>query len=436
MKLPKAICLLIILCLALTPAAQAQFNVDGQLVQRAEYRHGFGKLIEENEDAATFISQRARLSAQYEMEKFKFYVSVQDVRTWGNTSQVKLTDPHLSLHEAWAETFLTDNFSVKLGRQELNYDNFRFLGNLDWALQGRAHDFALLKYEKGTAKLHAGGGYNQDRESLSGNFFSTPNQYKVAQFLRYENVAGKLNFSLLFWNNGLQYSEVNNAGEITKSGVNYRQTLGLPTLRYQFGNTAVSGFYYHQLGKDLQGRGVNAYDASAQISHLFAIDTARGSNFRITLGMELLSGTDPSNPSAENNSYSPLYGTNHAHNGYMDMFYVGGRHENSVGLRDIFLRLRYDVNPKFFISLNTHSFNSFTPYSDYKDEHLGIETDLALGYLLNRAVSLQAGYSQFFQGNRLETLQNVQNPAGTQNWGYLMMIYRPNMKNKFIGLLF
>jgi len=436
MKIPKAFCLIIILCLAFTPAAQAQFNVDGQLVQRAEYRHGFGKLIGEHEEAASFISQRARINVQYGMERFKFYVSVQDVRTWGNTSQVKLTDNFLSLHEAWAETFLSDNFSLKLGRQELNYDNFRFLGNLDWALQGRAHDFALLKYEKGTAKFHAGGGYNQDREALSGNFFSTPNQYKTAQFLRYENVAGKLNFSLLFWNNGVQASEVNNVGEIINAGINYRQTIGVPTLRYQFGNTAISGFYYHQLGKDLQGRDVNAYDASAQISHLFAIDTARGSNFRITLGMELLSGTDATSPSAENNSYSPLYGTNHAHNGYMDMFYVGGRHENSVGLQDIFLRMRYDVNPKFFMSLNTHSFSSYTPYSDNKDERLGYEADLSLGFILNRAVSFQAGYSQFFQTERLEILQNVQNPAGTQNWGYLMMIYRPTMPNRFIGLLF
>ncbi|MGM1055416.1 MAG: alginate export family protein [Bacteroidota bacterium] len=436
MKIIGAISLTIILSIALIPAAHAQFNVDGQIVQRAEYRHGFGKLIEENEEAAAFIAQRARLNVQYELESFKFYVSIQDVRTWGNTPQVKPTDPYLSLHEAWAETFLSDNFSIKLGRQELNYDNFRFLGNLDWALQGRAHDFALLKYEKGALKFHAGGGYNQDNQSLNGNFFSTPNQYKVAHFLRYENIAGKFNFSLLFWNNGLQYSEVDNAGEIIKTGIHYRQTFGLPSLKYQLGNTGFAGFYYHQVGKDLQGRDVKAYDASAQISQNFPIDTTQGSNFRLTLGIELLTGTDPVDNATENNSFSPLYGTNHAHNGYMDMFYVGGRHENSVGLRDLFLRMRYDMNPKLFLSLNIHSFNSFTPYSENEDEHLGYETDLALGYILNRSVSLQAGYSHFFQSDQLENLQNVQNPAGRQNWGYLMMIYRPTMKNRFIGLLF
>ena len=427
-----------VLCLFPT-AAQAQFTIDGQIIQRAEYRHGFGQLIEENEEAAKFIAHRARLHVQYEMESFKFFVSVQDVRTWGNTPQVKLTDGFLSVHEAWAETFLSPNLSVKLGRQELNYDNFRFLGNLDWALQGRAHDFALIKYEKGTMKLHGGGGYNQNDQSLRGDFFSIPNQYKVAHFLRYENTFGQINFSALFWNNGLQFSELDPNSEVINTGINYRQTFGLPTLRYQLGNTTLSGFYYHQLGKDLVGREVNAFDASAQVSQNFNLDPEKGKNIRVTLGMEVLSGTDPNSTSGENNSFSPLYGTNHAHNGYMDMFYVGGRHENSVGLRDMFLRLRYDVNPQLFMSLNTHSFHSYAPVSPVNndlDKHLGYETDLSLGYILNSAVSLQAGYSHFFESNSLQYLQNVQDAAGMQNWGYLMMIYRPTMKNRFIGLLF
>ncbi|MFO7719077.1 MAG: alginate export family protein [Gillisia sp.] len=439
MKTTSAISLIIAISWALTNTAQAQFTVDGQLVQRAEYRHGFGKLIEESDEAASFIAQRARINVQYEVDSFKFYVSVQDVRTWGNTPQVKLTDGFLSVHEAWAETSLFENFSVKLGRQELNYDNARFLGNLDWALQGRAHDFALLKYEKGAMKLHAGGGYNQDDQKLSGNFFSIPNQYKVAQFLRYENAFGKFNFSALFWNNGLQYSQLDLNNEIINTGINYRQTLGLPTLRYQLGNTTLSGFYYYQFGKDRQGSDVNAFDVSAQVSQNFTLDPEKGQRLRFTLGIEVLSGTDPTSNNGENNSFSPLYGTNHAHNGYMDMFYVGGRHENSVGLRDVFLRMRYDMNSKLFMSLNTHSFYSDAPVSGTGNEpnkHLGYETDLSMGYVLNSAVSFQAGYSQFFADDNLEYLQNVQDASGMQNWGYFMMIYRPTMKNRFIGLLF
>ncbi|WP_218937552.1 MULTISPECIES: alginate export family protein [Antarcticibacterium] len=331
-----------------------------------------------------------------------------------------------------------ENFSVKLGRQELNYDNFRFLGNLDWAFQGRAHDFALLKYEEGAMKLHAGGGYNQDGQRLKGTFFAMPNQYKIAQFVRYENKWGNFNMSALFWNNGLQFSRVDENENILEEGVRYRQTIGLPTIKYQLGNTTLSGFYYQQLGEDVAGRKVQAFVASAQISHLFSIDPERSKSFRITAGFEILSGND-SNSNEKNRAFTPSYGTNHAHNGYMDLFYVGGRHENSVGLQDLFIRTRFDLNSSLFLSANGHSFSSYA--NVYRegvklDKHLGYEADLALGYILNKSVSLQAGYSQVFATNTLEHLQNLQDPAAVQNWGYLMMIYRPTMSNRFIGLLF
>jgi hypothetical protein len=35
---------------------------------------------------------------------------------------------------------LTEAFSMKLGRQEVIYDNSRIFGNVDWAQQGRSHD--------------------------------------------------------------------------------------------------------------------------------------------------------------------------------------------------------------------------------------------------------------------------------------------------------
>jgi hypothetical protein len=225
MKIYQIICSVIIVASLSMHEAQAQFSVDGQLIQRAEYRNGFGRLIEEGEEAAKFIAQRARVNAQYETEKFKFFVSVQDIRTWGNTPQVKLTDGFLSVHEAWAETDLSENLSVKLGRQELNYDNFRFLGNLDWALQARAHDFALVKYEKGAMKLHAGGGYNQEGQRLTGTLYTISNQYKSAQFIRYENQWDNFRFSALFWNNGLQYTVTDNANHVLSEGIRYTQKL-------------------------------------------------------------------------------------------------------------------------------------------------------------------------------------------------------------------
>ena len=339
-----------------------------------------------------FIGQGARVNAQYKMDNFRFFVSIQDVRTWGNTPQVKATDGFLSVHEAWAETKLLDKLSVKLGRQELNYDNFRFLGNLDCALQGRAHDLALLKYGEGNRKLHAGAGYNQEGERLSGTLYTMPRQYKAALFARYESVLSNFSFSALFWNYGLQYTVLDTAGQLIEKEIRYRQTLGLPTLKYQLGNTTLSGFYYYQFGQDVAGRPVRAFDASAQLSQLFPIKPDKGQKLRLTAGIEVLSGTDRRATVEVKNSFSPFYGTNHAHSGYMDLFFVGGRFENGAGLQDVFLRVWYDFNPSLFVSLNSHSFSTQAGvYQENKklSKSLGYETDLALGYILNEAVSLQ-----------------------------------------------
>lgn len=440
--------ILVGISLILTFSAQissAQFSLDGQIVQRAEYRHGAGRLIGADQTPASFIAHRVRLQTRYEMEGFTFYASIQDVRTWGNTPQVNAFDGFLSLHEAWAETSIGDHWKVKLGRQELNYDNFRFLGNLDWALQARAHDFALAKYEKGDMKLHIGGGYNQDAQRLDDNLFQTFDQYKVAHMLRYENTWDNFELSALFWNDGRQFVARDTLGVVVDRALNYRQTIGLPTLKYTFGNSLLSAFYYHQLGKDPVGKNVNAYDVSAQFTQTITSDAEKGSSFKAALGFEILSGTETTS-TAENNSFSPLYGTNHIFNGFMDLFFVANRFENNVGLQDYYLKGRYQYNPNFFVQLDAHLFYAQADVKAMRaeapsslqtlDPYLGTEVDFTLGYIHNRAVSVQAGYSQIFASNTLEILQGRSEYKNTQNWAYLMLIYRPTMKNRFIGILF
>ncbi len=122
---------------------QAQFEIGGQLIQRAEYKHGFGKTIEDTLESARSINQRLRLQMSTS-PKSQFFGSIQDVRLWGNTSQIKLSDGLLSLHEGLVSVALDSAWVLKIGRQELNYDNVRFLGNLIEAMQARAHDLPLL----------------------------------------------------------------------------------------------------------------------------------------------------------------------------------------------------------------------------------------------------------------------------------------------------
>jgi hypothetical protein len=73
---------IVLILVLLQDVVMAQFFLDGQILQRGEYRHGFGRLIDESEEPAMFIGHRARLHASYKTENLTFFVSIQDVRTW------------------------------------------------------------------------------------------------------------------------------------------------------------------------------------------------------------------------------------------------------------------------------------------------------------------------------------------------------------------
>ncbi len=419
--------------------ASAQLTWGGQLLQRAEFRNGYGKLIDTAQSPAVFVGQRARIEATYSLEKVRFHVSLQDIRTWGSTPQANASDAFLSVHEAWSEIQLDSNWTLKLGRQELNYDNSRFLGNLDWVLQARSHDMALAKYERGNFKLHIGAAYNAAAESLVDQPYAVPNQYKAAQMLWMEDHWGKFQLSFLFWNNGLQYTHTDSIGEVTAQGVRYSQTIGLPTIRYESGNFTLSGFYYQQLGVDVADRTIQAYDASAQGSYLFDLNKEKGIALRTTLGGELLSGTAQDATDNVNRSYSPMFGTNHVFNGYMDNFFAGGWPAHATGLLDVFLRVRYDFNKRTFVSMDIHEFQTAANVikdGQKMDGQLGNEIDLSFGHIVNDVLSVQAGYSQMFATTTLEKVEAVPTMANVQNWTYIAILIRPKMKKRFTGLQF
>ncbi|MBL0339867.1 MAG: alginate export family protein [Bacteroidetes bacterium] len=421
----------------ITKTTSGQFVFNGQLIERGEYRHGYGSAIDKEADPAAFISQRLRLEGSYKLSKLTFYTSIQDVRTWGSTSQLNISDNAFSLHEAWAHIQLDTNFSLKVGRQELVYDNSRFLGNVDWALQGRSHDFALLKWVRKNTKIDIGAGYNQDGEALSGNILTVTNQYKTALLFRVEQKLGNFDFSFLVWNDGRQYTKKDSVGNVTDDEIRYSLTIGLPTIRYKLNNTTFSGSFYNQSGKDVKNNTISAIEAGLQVAHVFKFNESKGTQLKITLGGEYLSGTASDNTSTTNNSFAPLYGTNHMHNGYMDQFYVAGRHENSVGLIDGYLKFKYDFSSSAFIGINGNMFNAANEVyntTGKMDSYLGTEIDFTAGYVLDKSISFQLGYSQMFGTATIQHLQKAKNPDSVQNWAYLMLIIRPNSDKKFIGL--
>ncbi len=409
----------------LVQVAEAQFQLNGQYMSRVEYRHGYQSLADTNQKSTAFISQRARLSGEYKQEKYKVHVSLQDIRTWGSIANGAIdTKGLLSVYEAYGELLFSKNLSLKAGRQAIAYDDDRIFGSLDWAMQGRRHDAAVLKYTDSSWAVHAGGAYNQNAESMKFIQY-TVNNYKTFQYLWANKVHKKWNLSFLFLNNGYAYTKVNASTGKKDSITVFSQTAGL---RGEYKSDKINGllYAYYQGGKDNTNKNLSAYDACAEIGY----KPIKG--LLLSAGTEILSGTSQTDTANKtNNSFNPFFGTNHRFNGYMDYYYVGN-HLNTVGLIDGYFRAHYTYK-KVLAGINYHYFNAAADIRDKNkgvtdklaSNSLGSEMDFTFSYNYCDGVAIQGGYSQYFGTTTLQMLRGVSSLSPTSNWAYLMLIIRP-----------
>ena len=157
------ILIVLLMCLSVDDLF-AQFTITGEIRPRTELRNGFKRLRDTGDPAAYFIEQRSRIYMDFQKEKLSLYVALQDVRMWGNTNQIYKQDPSLfNAYEAWAGYAFNDEYAFRIGRQALDYNNARFMGDLDWAQQGRSHDAVLFtkKNTERNCQLHLALAFNQ-----------------------------------------------------------------------------------------------------------------------------------------------------------------------------------------------------------------------------------------------------------------------------------
>lgn len=461
-----------------TAPSFAQFTLDGEIRPRFEYRHGYKSVADSAQDQAAFVEQRTRLNFGYKAEGYIFKVSVQDVHVWGSQPQLintytKLNSDgdYLDLHEAWGEALINDNWSLKFGRQEIILDDHRIFGNVGWTQQARSHDAAILKFKKNKLQMQFGAAYNQDKAALA-KTEASKGSYKALQYFWLHNkFSDNLNASILFLNNGKEQLDYDSSGTSTGTAYykdNYSQTIGTH-LNYKKNKLTVNANFYYQTGvmgnrtavfTDVQG------EYNKKISAMnYALDVSYKINdkFTATLGYEYLSGNSQTDTSfsyrTKNHAFTPLYGTNHKFNGYMDYFYVGN-HIGTVGLQDIYLKAKYKSD-KFWVGTDVHLFsaanNVLDGYKVAKDNadalaatgstagvnqyqkmasSLGTEIDLTFGFNLAKGVAFKGGYSTMLATETLSYLRGVTYGAGNANagqgrtdqnnsWAWAMIIIKP-----------
>lgn len=428
----------------------AQFSLSAQLRTRTELRDGQAAPLPRDAKPALFTSQRSRLSAGFTGYRFKLGITVQDTRVWGqDVSTINRTTTQdnngFLLHEAWAEILLTDtvvknkSLSLKIGRQELVYDDSRLLGNLDWLQQGRRHDAAVLKFDIGSWMLHTGGAFNQNKENAAGTIYNpvppgnyTANTnggsaYKSLEFLYAGKKLKNGNVSFLFLAD--QFSKfhtdtVDNIPVKTWEQAAYnRMTTGL-YFNEQFNKLSVTASGYYQFGTNANGQSLSAGLLSASFQY------AVSNKFSAGAGADYTTGGGSGNTS---HTFDPLYGTPHKFWGYMDYFYVANGFGNR-GLQDYYIKTKLKPGPRLLLTGDVHEFFSAASLpaegnAPAPSKQFGTETDLTAVYTFTKMISFEAGYSHFWNTASLTSagVKNIPNAQSSSNWAYLMISIRPEI---------
>jgi hypothetical protein len=411
--------LLLLFSLAPWQHVIAQITLSAEVRPRAEYRDGFKTLLSKESDAAFFVEQRSRLNSHFTADKFDVYLSLQDVRIWGSTSQVYKSDPSLqNVYQAWASFKFNSRNSLLAGRMELDYDNVRILGNLDWASQGRSHDLLKYEYKGEDIRFHAGAAFNQDAATaepakLSGTFYGVPGNYKTMQFAWFHKDWENSGLSVLILNNGIQSA--------SDSTVNFSQTFGIYGTR-KLGGTHLEYDGYYQSGKNNAGTDVAAY--------MFGVNATfwKERPHSLTVGLDYLSG-DKSTTGDKDEYFDPLYGTHHKFYGFMDHFYVGNPHKKR-GLIDLFVRAKLKTGKKSSLLVHGHQFFGQSTIVGESGENLssslGTEIDLVYVQNVSSGILLNAGYSGLVHTKTLEFLKDVPDP-GNASWAWVMISFKPTL---------
>jgi hypothetical protein len=449
--LSKSIILGIVLAFAGQNEAKAQLTVTGQVRPRFEVRDGQGTLQKKGDDDAAFTSQRTRLNVGFAGYRYKVFMSLQDVRVWGqDASSINRTTTEanngLMVHEAWTELMLNDtiskfqNISLKIGRQEIAYDDQKVLGGLDWLQQGRRHDAVVFKFANKGWIVDLGAAFNQNSEKAVGTLYNgIPTAYGAGtngigtmyKSFQYAYVGKKFFFgdlSFLFFKDDFNKYITVGTVKTPVQGVWSRTTTGLYYNANLTRKINLTGSYYYQGGRNKDGRILSANLAS--ITSTVQV----GRKLFVGPGIDFLSGTNGTKAvtsTSRSNLFDPLYGTPHKFWGGMDYFYVASAF-GSQGLMNYFFKAKYNAKDKLTLFAEVHGFQSANTLSNgaggTQNSYLGTELDLKVSYNYTKMINIEAGYSYMQATNSMASAQvkNVTNANLTPQWAYASLKVSPN----------
>ncbi len=433
--------LLSIIAISTFISLNAQFEIDGQFRTRAQILHGYKKPVSEKTDAAIHIGQRSRLNLKYQNDKIKTLLSIQDVRIWGDENLVNATGVKgksfntIDIYEAWVE-FKTGAMSrLRIGRQEMKYDDQRHISWRNWWNSGQSYDAVLFSYQnkqKGW-QLDLSASYNSKAENLTGNNYSDGIEYfgKTNPILTHNFIYLKKNMSSK-WYLSLTGIAAGYQKEGTENVIYLTYTEGLH-LNYNMTKKSTDGIFakanlFIQNGKNIGGKDISANMITALIGY-----RAMDKKLDVSAGFERLSGNDAYNTDTNylkvDHTYNLLQGGRHPYyEGYMDWFVIPKSYFYA-GIQTISLNMAYKFNAKNIFKLSYNNVSNANNIINNtkklnKGSTLGQFFDLTYIKSFDKNIKLQSGFSYGIASDDFNTLKGINKP-GKNYFFYTMLTVKP-----------
>lgn len=402
-----------------TSVSFAQFTGDAQLRSRFENRQGYQNLAEATDTPAVHIAQRTRLNFQHKSDDLLFRLSIQDVRTWGDSQRLGLagdngSDASIDLFEGYAEFPLTSNLKTSVGRQSLRYDNQSIFSNGNWNHNASSLDALVFKYKKEKTTVHVGGTWNSLQTSAK-NWYYPSNRIKNLNYLWFnKSLRQDLQYSFIHLSTGV--TEHNATNKII-----YKHTSGVYG-KYATDSLKIEGNVYYQYGQNTDKKNISAYLLDFNLSYKFSDAFIPG------IGASYISGNSKVGADLKtDNLFDPLFRSRHGYEGGLDYFSNISRSTKQGGISNYFVTFDIGLSKQLRIQNTSHLFslaqtNANTP--DNKD--LGFENDVILKYKHSDVVNIETGYLFFLPTDNLKQLQGITNDTFSQ-FLYVQLTITPKL---------
>lgn len=393
--------------------------VNGNIRPRAEYRDGYGSPIEATKDPSGFVLQRTRIGVDYKQPSFQAKFTLQDARTFGETSissQSTSGQSTLGVYEAWIRLPLFSDISIKMGRQTLSYDDNRLFSDSNWSNTGSAHDLLLCAYERQGYLFHLGLAYNNNTSELSESYYKPAMKYRYLGYMRFEkSINPIISLSAMVVDEGVQ--NLVNGSYGTKCSMYHAYTWG-GNLKWESPLLSALVTAYMQSGTTTGGLHLNNLLLAANASYNIC------PKVRIKAGCDYFSGASQREAN-EYASFKKLYGTEHAFNGSMDYWSV----LPYQGLINYYGGLSLKFHKQTEVEGLFHLFRTESEVILDKSrmgKSLGAEIDLSISYKLNKWTNLKGGWSCYFTtSNTFVAKGMLHGDYRFPQWAFVMLSVSP-----------